>query len=63
VNERTPISAIGNVNVLSLQSLRPNDPAWEQPVQAWLRSSDFLSQFGLGNDYITAINPEACERT
>jgi hypothetical protein len=62
VNEFTPISAIGNVNILSLQSLMPNNVAWEQPVQDWLRTSDFLSQFNIGTNYITSINSASCTR-
>ena len=36
VTDTTPLSAIGTVQLLSLHSLRPNDPAWELPVQSWV---------------------------
>lgn len=44
VSESTPQSAIGTVNLLSLHSLRPNDPAWELPVQSWVSSGGYKEE-------------------
>jgi len=61
VDEKTPISAIGTVNFLSLNSLRPNNPAWEWPVQAWVQAWNFDDKIP-GWNFITSVNQEACER-
>jgi hypothetical protein len=63
VTENTPISAIWNVNLLALHSLQPNNPAWENPVQAWVNSGWYTSELGEVDSFITTLNPNACERT
>ena len=35
VTEKTPEAAIGYINIADIRSLRPDDPAWENPVQNW----------------------------
>jgi hypothetical protein len=44
VDENTPPSAIGNTQILSLQSLRPDLPSWENPVQAWIQTGEFQEE-------------------
>lgn len=63
VDENTPISAIWNVNLLSVTSLRPNDAAWENPVQAWIKESNFLWSLNLSGNYLASVNNQSCERT
>jgi len=62
VDEQTPISAIWNVNFLSLNSLKPDNPAWELPVQEWVSKWNF-DTFIPDGKFITSINTAACERT
>ncbi|NDK09838.1 penicillin-binding protein [Candidatus Gracilibacteria bacterium] len=63
ITENTPASAIGTVNLLALRSLQPNNPAWENPVRAWVNGGGYTSEIGNVGSFITYINPEACERT
>lgn len=63
VQETTPISAIGNVNFLSFQSLRPDLAYWELPVQEWVSKWEFIKQNDFWASYITSINENTCERT
>jgi len=44
VDERTPISAIGNVQLLSLHSLQPTNPAWELPVKEWVSKGEYQAE-------------------
>jgi len=62
VDERTPISAIWNVNFLSLNSLRPDNPAWENPVQAFIARGWVDNLVPNASKFLTKLNPEACER-
>ncbi len=63
VTESTPISAIGNVNLLALHSLQPDNPAWEYPVQAWVNSGWYVSEIGEVGTFITTLNTQTCERS
>lgn len=36
ISDSTPESARGKVQLVAFRSERPNDPAWENPVQAWV---------------------------
>jgi len=62
VTDDTPVSAIGQVQLLRLRSLRPNDPAWENPVQAWLKTSEYSEIVGTSGNYITSVSTKICER-
>lgn len=62
VNERTPISAIGNINFLSLNSLRPDNPAWENPVQEYIAKWGIDDLVANASKYITKMSDEVCER-
>lgn len=62
VDDATPASAIGNVQLLRLRSLKPSNAAWENPVQAWLRESEFADIVWATGNYITSVSQEVCER-
>jgi hypothetical protein len=62
VNEQTPISAIWNVNFLSLNSLRPDNPAWENPVQAYIADWWVDDLVPNASKYITKMSNEICTR-
>lgn len=62
VNEQTPISAIWNVNFLSLNSLRPDNPAWENPVQAYVAAGWVDDLVPNASKYITRVSNEICQR-
>jgi len=58
IDESTPESAKGFVSLLRLRSLQPNNPAWENPVQAWAQAGWYLTEW----NYVTSIKNTACER-
>ena len=57
VTENTPEAAIGYVSVWSIHSLRPDDPAWENPVRTWAYNSGYASGIR------TSVSSKPCERT
>ncbi len=59
-NEFTPPDAIERRAILNIHSERPDDPAWEIPVQAWLRAhgGEFLAAFGAAGFVTSAIPTE-----
>lgn len=63
VSDTTPISAIWTVNLLNLNSLRPNDPAWEGPVQSWVKDGWYKEELWDLGDFLTTLNTNTCERT
>ncbi|MCH8518263.1 transglycosylase domain-containing protein [Candidatus Gracilibacteria bacterium] len=63
VTPETPESAVGTTQVVLLRSLRPNDPAWEQPVQEWVRSGGFDERLGEIGNFVTSLSNEVCVRT
>lgn len=63
VTENTPIAAIGNVNLISINSMKPDLAYWETPVQEWLTNNNFVENLNLGNNFITSYSQEVCERT
>jgi len=62
VDEQTPISAIWNVSFLSLNSLRPDNPAWENPVQTYIANGWVDNIIPNASKYITKISDEICLR-
>ena len=44
VTESTPLAAIKQVNLISLHSLQPKNPAWENPVQSWVQKGEYTSE-------------------
>lgn len=62
VTESTPSAAISNMILVKLHSLRPEDPAWENPVIEWVsdeENKDFFTSFW---NMITSVSEEVCER-
>jgi len=62
VNEQTPLSAIWNVNFLSLNSLRPNNPAWENPVQEYIAKWWVDDIVPNASKFVTKVSDEICQR-
>ena len=64
--KNTPVAAIKDVNLLQLNSLRPDDPNWEKPVQDWLindaNESESLSFIHSYDTLIFQVDPQECER-
>ena len=60
----TPQSAIKQVTLLAFHSLQKQNPAWENPVQAWVQQWWFETQLADLNlqNTIAYVNPEICER-
>ncbi|MCD5374989.1 transglycosylase domain-containing protein [Candidatus Gracilibacteria bacterium] len=63
IDEFTPISAIGNVSLLSLHSLKPENPRWELPVQEWLSKGEYDAFLPKTKNLVSNINENTCERT
>jgi hypothetical protein len=63
VDESTPISAIWNVYLLSLHSLKPNNASWELPVQAWLEKWWYDEYLPNTKNLVSSINENTCERS
>ncbi len=67
VTENTPSEAIWSKTLIRLHSIRPEDPAWENPVLAWMNKKDDEDEskkalFSFPN-IVTSISEEVCERT
>lgn len=62
VTNSTPKSAIWKVNLVRMHSLKPDDSAWEWPVQAWVQAGGYKSVLWDVDSFITQINSKACER-
>jgi len=63
VDESTPISAIGNVSLLSLHSLKPDNPRWELPVQDWLSRWGYDEYLPNAKNLVSSVNENTCERS
>ena len=63
VDEKTPISAIWSVNLLSFHSLKPNNIAWELPVQEWVAKWEYEEEFGKISAFVSSVNQNSCERS
>lgn len=63
VSETTPISAIGNINFLALNSLRPENSSWETPVQNWVQNWWADNLVPNASRYVSTVNQNICERT
>ncbi len=63
IDEKTPISAIWNVNVLALHSIRPNNSSWELPVQEWVSKWEYEEELWSLGSFVTSINQNTCTRT
>lgn len=62
ITDSTPKAAIQEVNLVELHSLRPDNSAWEWPVQAWIRGGGFKEELWELGNFITYVQSEACER-
>lgn len=63
ITSETPESAIGTIQVVLLRSLRPNDPAWEYPVQEWVKSWWYNESLWSIWSFRTSFSEELCVRT
>ena len=64
VTENTPEAAIKNISLLRFNSLRPQNPEWENPVKKWVSGGWYLQEFGwLGNDVAAYVSSKVCERS
>lgn len=67
VTENTPKEAISIKTLVQVHSLRPDDPAWENPVIAWMNSAreddDKTNEFLAFPNIITSVSEEICVRT
>jgi penicillin-binding protein 1A len=63
VDEFTPISAIWNVSLLSLHSLKPDNPGWELPVQEWLSKWEYDEYLPDTKNLVSNINENTCARS
>lgn len=63
VDKTTPISAIGNVQLLSFHSLKPENSNWELPVQEWVSKWEYVEEIGNIDAFITSVNTQTCTRT
>ena len=63
VTNDTPESAIWTIQIVLLRSLRPNDPAWEEPVQDWVRNWGWAERLWDIWNFATSLSDEICTRT
>lgn len=63
VSEDTPESAIWTIQVVLLRSLRPNDSAWEEPVQKWIEEGWWSERLWDIGDFTTTLSDEICTRS
>lgn len=66
VTAATPPAAIRTISLLQLQSLNPQNSAWEQPVQKWVAENAQNPEiFPFQNSWKIAFssNPEACDHS
>lgn len=63
VTENTPIAAIKKSVILNIQSLKPDLPYWENPVQAWLKTANLAEKYWATNGWeIITVKDEVCNR-
>ncbi|MDD3793659.1 MAG: transglycosylase domain-containing protein [Candidatus Gracilibacteria bacterium] len=62
VTENTPEAAIRNATLVEFHSLKPEDPAWENPVQEWAKGEDAKKKYGNISNLITSRSEQICER-
>jgi len=62
VTEDTPINAIKRWYFLNFHSLKPENPAWENPVQEWVREWKWKEKYWNIWNIITSYSDEPCER-
>lgn len=63
VTESTPEAAIRNATLVEFHSLKPEDSAWENPVQEWARWEDAKKRYWNISNLITTRSEQICERT
>ena len=61
VTEDTPAAAIKKSLVLEFHSLKPENSAWEAPVQAWAKSEEAIAKYGVSGS-VTSVKDEVCKR-
>ena len=62
VTETTPLAAIRNATLVEFHSLKPEDPAWENPVKEWAKSEEAKKRYWDISNLITSRSENICER-
>ena len=61
VTDETPADAIKKSIILEFHSLKPDNPAWERPVQAWAKSAAVIEKYWESSGAV-AVKDEVCKR-
>ncbi len=63
VSSSTPKDAIKTVTLIWFNSIDPNDPDWQDPVNEWTKSDDFKEKYWELDHIVTDISDQECERS
>ena len=63
ITHKTPLSAIKTINLLKLNSLSPNNPKWQDPVNQWAKSTEFKEKYWYIPNITTKISSLECIRS
>ncbi len=63
VTPETPETAIKKWYYIAFHSLKPDNPAWENPVQAWVKKWEWKKRYSNFWNIITDFKNEPCKRS
>ena len=62
ITDNTPEAAKKESTLISLHSLSPSNPRWEDPVQEWILSPEGQGLYEQYPNIITSLSNQVCER-
>lgn len=63
ITEKTPEDAIKKVTLLEINSMRPDNASWQNPVIEWSKSDSFIQRYWNIPNLVTSISDVACDRS